>query len=100
MKIDASRTSPASPTAAPEKTRLQNTTNPVATSASAANDSVTTHLQATGGASMVQAPFDSQRVEEIRQAIAEGRFQINTDKIADRLIGDVRDFLAKDQPAA
>ncbi|TAJ22117.1 MAG: flagellar biosynthesis anti-sigma factor FlgM [Rugosibacter sp.] len=99
MKIDASRTSPASPTAAPQKTRLQNTTNPVATNSPAADGSVTTHLQTTGGASATQAPFDSQRVAEIRQAIAEGRFQINTDKIADRLIGDVRDFLAKDQPA-
>ncbi|MDO9273118.1 MAG: flagellar biosynthesis anti-sigma factor FlgM [Rugosibacter sp.] len=99
MKIDASRTSPASPTAASEKTRLQSTTSPVATSSPAVDGSVTTHLQTTGGASMTQAPFDSQRVAEIRQAIAEGRFQINTDKIADRLIGDVRDFLAKDQPA-
>lgn len=99
MKIDASRTSPTSPTAAPQKTRLQNTTNPVATNSSVADDSVTTHLQKAGGPSAAQAPFDSQRVAEIRQAIAEGRFQINTDKIAGRLIGDVRDFLAKDRSA-
>jgi negative regulator of flagellin synthesis FlgM len=97
MKIDASRTSPTSPTTTQQKTRLQNTSNSVATNAPAAEGSVTTHLQKTSGTSAAQAPFDSQRVAEIRQAIAEGRFQINTDKIADRLIGDVRDFLAKDQ---
>jgi negative regulator of flagellin synthesis FlgM len=97
MKIDASRTSPTSPTTTQQKTHLQNTSNSVATNAPAAEGSVTTHLQKTSGTSAAQAPFDSQRVAEIRQAIAEGRFQINTAKIADRLIGDVRDFLAKDQ---
>lgn len=38
---------------------------------------------------------DHQRVEEIRQAIAEGRFKINVDKIADGLISSVRDMLAR-----
>lgn len=38
--------------------------------------------------------FDAQRVSEIRQAIAEGRFQINPEKIADGLIESVRDMLA------
>jgi len=38
--------------------------------------------------------FDAQRVAEIRQAIAEGRFQINPEKIADGLIESVRDMLA------
>lgn len=99
MKIDASRTSPTSSAAAPQKAPLQNATNPVATASPVADASVTTHLQKTGGASSAEAPFDSQRVAEIRQAIAEGRFQINADKIADRLIGDVRDFLAQDQSA-
>jgi len=100
MKIDSSRTSPAASATAQQKTRLQNTASPVATNASAAENSVTTHLQKTSGTTAAQAPFDSQRVAEIRQAIAEGRFQINTDKIADRLIGDVRDFLAQDRSAS
>lgn len=98
MKIDASRTSPTAPQ---QKARLQSTPHPVATSASTTvESSVTTHLQKAGETNAAQAPFDSQRVAEIRQAIAEGRFQINTEKIADRLIGDVRDFLAQDQSAS
>lgn len=97
MKIDASRTSPTAPQ---QKARLQSTPHPVATSASTVESSVTTHLQKAGETNAPQAPFDSQRVAEIRQAIAEGRFQINTEKIADRLIGDVRDFLAQDQSAS
>ncbi len=40
-----------------------------------------------------EAPFNSQKVAEIRQAISEGRFQINPELIADGLIGSVREML-------
>lgn len=46
------------------------------------------------------APFDAQRVAEIKQAIADGRLQIDADKIAGRLIEGVRERLAKDKSAA
>jgi negative regulator of flagellin synthesis FlgM len=46
------------------------------------------------------APFDSKRVEEIRQAIADGRLQIDADKIAGRLLDGVQELLAKNRPAA
>jgi len=36
---------------------------------------------------------DSQRVEEIKRAIAEGRFEVDSAKIADRLLGSARDLL-------
>lgn len=91
MKIDANKSLPTTP----QKTHLQSTplTATTATTATpAAEASVATHLHTTSEA---EAPFDSQRVAEIRQAIASGHFQINAEKIADRLIGDVRDFLAK-----
>lgn len=39
--------------------------------------------------------FDTARVAEIRQAISEGRYQINAGKIADGLINTVRDLLGK-----
>jgi negative regulator of flagellin synthesis FlgM len=39
------------------------------------------------------APIDQARVQEIRLAIAEGRFQINASAIADRLIDTARDLL-------
>jgi len=44
------------------------------------------------------ADFDTARVAEIRQAISEGRYQVNTGKIADGLIDTVRDLLGK-QPS-
>lgn len=37
--------------------------------------------------------FDAARVKEIKQAISEGRFSINPDKVADRLLETVRDLI-------
>ena len=39
--------------------------------------------------------FNAAKVAEIRQAISEGRYQVNTDKIADGLLDTVRDLLGK-----
>lgn len=39
--------------------------------------------------------FDAQRVAEIRQAISEGRFQINPERIADGLVDSVREMIAQ-----
>lgn len=43
------------------------------------------------------APVNSARIQEIRQAITEGRFQINSEAIADRLIATARDLVNKRQ---
>jgi negative regulator of flagellin synthesis FlgM len=40
---------------------------------------------------------NAQRVAEIKQAIAEGRFKIDSEKIADGLLNSVRQMLAKDR---
>lgn len=37
--------------------------------------------------------FDADRVAEIKQAISEGKFSINADAIADRLIASARELL-------
>lgn len=37
--------------------------------------------------------FDAARVEEIKQAISEGHFVVNPDKVADRLLETVRDLI-------
>ena len=59
-----------------------------------------TQLQQLAGASGNSPTFDVQKVAEIRQAIAEGRFQINAERIADGLISSVREMLAnQDKPA-
>lgn len=39
------------------------------------------------------APFDAARVTEIKQAIAEGRFTINAQAIADRLISSASELI-------
>ncbi|EXI92227.1 MAG: anti-sigma28 factor FlgM [Candidatus Accumulibacter sp. BA-94] len=43
------------------------------------------------------AAFDSGRVAEIRQAIAEGRFTISADAIAERLIASASELVAAQQ---
>lgn len=39
-------------------------------------------------------PFDSARVDAIKQAISEGRFKINPEKIADKLIASAKELVA------
>ncbi|MCH4562934.1 MULTISPECIES: flagellar biosynthesis anti-sigma factor FlgM [Halomonas] len=41
--------------------------------------------------------IDTARVEEIREAIREGRLEIRADRIADGLIANVREMLGKDE---
>ena len=44
--------------------------------------------------SMASAPaVNAAKVAEIKQAISEGRFQVNTSVVADRLIATVRDLI-------
>lgn len=42
-----------------------------------------------------QADFDVKRVDEVRNAIAEGRFKVNSDAVADRLLASVAELLGK-----
>lgn len=44
-------------------------------------------------------PVDSNRVQEIKQAIAEGRFRINPEAIADRLINTAQELIAAQRRA-
>lgn len=49
-------------------------------------------------AAMADTPaMDAARVAEIKQAISEGRFQINPERIADGLLDSVRQMLARQQ---
>lgn len=43
--------------------------------------------------------FDTAKVSEIKQAIAEGRFTINSGAIADRLISSARELVASQRNA-
>ena len=42
-----------------------------------------------------ESPFDAAKVEEIKAAIAQGRFKINPEAIADGLIAMARDLIAE-----
>jgi negative regulator of flagellin synthesis FlgM len=42
-------------------------------------------------------PVDAKKVADIKQAISEGRFQINSSAIADSLINDVNDLITADK---
>lgn len=51
-------------------------------------------LSALEGSMGSQPIIDSARVNEIRQAISEGKFKINPDAIADKLVASVKELLA------
>ena len=51
-------------------------------------------LQAMGSGIDDSSPMNSAKVEAIKQAISEGRFKINPELIADRLLSSVKDLLA------
>ncbi len=44
-------------------------------------------------------PFDEAKVEELRRAIAEGRFPVDPKRVAERLLDEARDLLGL-QPAS
>ncbi|PTD97342.1 flagellar biosynthesis anti-sigma factor FlgM [Pseudothauera lacus] len=55
--------------------------------------SLSSSLQKAEAAISAAPVVDSQRVAEIRQAISEGRFKVDADRIADGLLDSVREFL-------
>lgn len=60
-----------------------------------AQDAVSLSQLAGSLQSMEQQPVNTARVQEIKQAISEGRFKINPEAIADRLIESARDLISK-----
>ncbi len=91
MKIDSTSNS-ASP--------IGDTRNRSAIARPTANAASELHLSEL--AAQLQAPadagtFDSGRVAEIRQAIADGRFTINAEAIAERLITSASELVAAQQ---
>lgn len=52
-------------------------------------------LQDAGSVMSDTPTVNASQVAEIKQAISEGRFKINADRIADGLLQDVRDLLSR-----
>jgi negative regulator of flagellin synthesis FlgM len=64
------------------------------TSSSVTNlSSISTQIQAAQATSGSDAVFSTSKVSEIKQAISEGRFQVNSSKVADGLLDSVHDLL-------
>ncbi|GHA05943.1 flagellar biosynthesis anti-sigma factor FlgM [Oceanisphaera arctica] len=90
MKIDLHQ--PLSRAAQPEQGRSNGKVDSVpAAAASKAGPAVVTHLSPALQDS--SRDIDMNRVNELRQAISEGRLEIRADKIADGLLNSVRDLL-------
>lgn len=64
---------------------------PASTSVSLGSTAARLHSM---GSSMANSPVvDTVKVAEIRQAISEGRFKVNSEIVADRLLATVRDLI-------
>lgn len=61
----------------------------------ASTSSESANTAATSGVVAQSAPFDAEKVANIRQAIAEGRFTVRADAVADKLLDSVKELLAK-----
>jgi negative regulator of flagellin synthesis FlgM len=56
--------------------------------------STTSRLSSMGGAIASTPIVDAKKVAEIKQAITEGRFQVNSGVVADKLITTVRELIS------
>jgi len=64
-------------------------------SASSVNVSLSSQLQSLSVQVSGSNVFDSNKVDEIKAAIAGGQFHVDTEKVADSLINTVRDMIQK-----
>lgn len=100
MKISGNgSTKPVAPTGAAEITPARTTGTQGPAAASAADDKIEITSVAAQLAQLEKlladvGIVDAARVDSIKQAIAEGRFRVDSDVVADRLLATVREYLA------
>lgn len=98
MKItDAMKNAPSLPTAQAPASQSKGTDKtsapaPAPFEGSVRLSSLSQQMQALGGYSG-SGVFNAQKVEEIKFAIADGNFRVNSEKVADGLLATVRDLL-------
>lgn len=92
MKIDSSYKPNLSP--------LGNRSSPAASQeAGKSSDSVSLSPTAAALQTDTSAPVDLGRIQEIKDAISQGRFKINPEAIADGLIDSARDLISSQRQA-
>lgn len=64
-----------------------------APSTASATVQLSTKMQAVKAQASSAGVFDAQKVQEIKAAIAEGRFQVNAEAVADGLMATVKDLI-------
>lgn len=96
MKIDSNLKSLATGTAGANRSKTDASAGHAGASAAEVRISAAS-AQLSGSAS--SAPIDSARIAEIKTAIAEGRFKINADAIADGLLDTARNLLQSQRKA-
>lgn len=103
MKIDSNKpaSTPSAPTG-PARARPGQGGAASVASAGAGASAQTTEATLSGAQNvesvLASTPIvNAERVAEIKRAIAEGRFQVNPERIADGLLQSVRDMLSTDR---
>lgn len=97
MKIDSGVKSVGTAVAAKRPATASNAPRQAEAGSAARVDisSLSARLQVIGAEMTAEAPVDAARVTEIKQAIAEGRFSVNPERIADGLLASVREMLGQ-----
>lgn len=96
VKIDDALNKTAGLPVSPQQARTEKpaeTAVPVANSSKVQISTLSTQLQALQSTQASNAVFETKKVEAIKLAISEGRFQVNSEKVADGLLETVKDLL-------
>ena len=100
MKIENNVKSPGSVTSEPRARPSRDAAPAAGNGAQVQLSALSSHLQKLEQTIADTPVVDSGKVQEIKDAISQGQFRVNPDKVADGLLDSVRQMLAAQTPAA